>query len=206
MTCLNYTLKICSSCKTNKPLSEFDKNKYKKDGLQTGCKLCQKENKKAYKRTKNGLISIIHTNQISHSRTRLHAAPNYSRSELREWALSQPIFHDLYDKWVASGYFIEKIPSFDRLNDYFPYSLDNLQIMTWRENNKKCGDDRKNGVNNKTSKSVIQMDLSGNFIKKHHSLSHAGRISGIGFKMISRCCLGKRKKTGGFKWRFANAS
>jgi len=50
-------LKVCSKCKEEKPLSEFNKNKTKKDGYQYYCKVCQgkstknhyQENKKSYK-------------------------------------------------------------------------------------------------------------------------------------------------------------
>lgn len=33
--------KICSKCKKEKPVSEFGKNKAKKDGLQAECKECK---------------------------------------------------------------------------------------------------------------------------------------------------------------------
>lgn len=50
-------MKYCTSCQEEKPKSAFSKNKAKKDGLQTTCKACKKEqqkfwydtNKKAHK-------------------------------------------------------------------------------------------------------------------------------------------------------------
>ena len=41
-------MKYCSSCKEHKPLSEFNKNKKKKDGLQTTCRSCNATRSKEY--------------------------------------------------------------------------------------------------------------------------------------------------------------
>ena len=203
MTCSNYTSKICSSCKTDKPLSGFNKKNSNKDGLRHSCKSCDKEYAIAYKMTKKGLITKIYSTQRNKSRKRQHTLPDYSLIELREWAFSQSIFHELYDKWVASGYLKKEILSFDRLDDYKPYTFDNLQIITWQDNNEKGHTDRKNGINNKHSKVVIQMDLNGEFIKKYYSLRHAGRVLGIAQANITKCCKGRIKTCGGFKWQYA---
>lgn len=40
--------KICTKCKQEKPISEFNKNKYKKDGLQSECKECHNKLYKKY--------------------------------------------------------------------------------------------------------------------------------------------------------------
>jgi hypothetical protein len=46
-------MKICPSCNVNKPLSDFNKNKSRKDGLQRQCRNCtQLADKKCY--TKQG--------------------------------------------------------------------------------------------------------------------------------------------------------
>ena len=41
-------LKVCSICKQEKLLSEFNKNKTRSDGLQTFCRDCNKEKSKKY--------------------------------------------------------------------------------------------------------------------------------------------------------------
>ena len=47
-------MKVCGSCKVEKPLSDFARNKAKKDGYQTQCKSCKKETQAAwYQRNKN---------------------------------------------------------------------------------------------------------------------------------------------------------
>lgn len=40
--------KTCSKCKANLPLSEFNKDKSKRDGLRSSCKACKKSNNRAY--------------------------------------------------------------------------------------------------------------------------------------------------------------
>lgn len=42
------TTKKCCICKEEKILEEFNKNSYKKDGLQSACKSCNKDRSKAY--------------------------------------------------------------------------------------------------------------------------------------------------------------
>lgn len=43
------TYKYCCQCGETKPVSEFYKNRSKRDGLDSYCKKCNKENQKAYK-------------------------------------------------------------------------------------------------------------------------------------------------------------
>ena len=41
--------KVCSRCRESKPLSSYNKNAAKKDGLQYLCRECQMSNSKAYR-------------------------------------------------------------------------------------------------------------------------------------------------------------
>lgn len=52
----------------------------------------------------------------------------------------------------------------------------------------------------KQEKEVFQYDLDGNFICKYKSLSEAASNSGCDFRLISACCLGKRKMHKNFMW------
>lgn len=44
------SVKACSHCKETKPVSGFNKNKHRKDGLQNNCRSCQKEMASTYYR------------------------------------------------------------------------------------------------------------------------------------------------------------
>lgn len=198
---MSMTKKNCNKCKELKPLTEFSKAKAFNDGLRYQCKYCDKVDKMSYSHTKIGLIKNIYLNQKYCSIQRKHPSPNYSLHELIKWINNQVNFDLLYLNWINSGYNRNKIPSCDRLNDYLPYSLDNLQLLTWKENNDKYYKDVLSGINNKRNRPVIQMSLSGEFIKKHYSIANAKRITGA--THIYGCCNGKRNHSKGFKWKYA---
>lgn len=51
-------------------------------------------------------------------------------------------------------------------------------------------------------KPIIQYDLNMNFIAEYKSAREAEKVTGIGYKMISRVCNGERPYTHGFIFRF----
>ena len=155
-----------------------------------------------YKNSKIGVVSVIYSSQKQHSKHRGHPMPSYTKKELKDWLYSQKKFHELYDVWKANGYEKDLKPSCDRLDDYKPYTLDNLQITTWRGNYKKVHRDKIDGVNNKQSKAVLQFTLDGNFIAEYHSMNEAERQTGISHGNISSVCTGLRNKAGGFVWKY----
>jgi len=157
-------------------------------------------------RTKQGVITGIYYSQVARSKLKGLALPKYTLEQLRAWMFTQPNFEELYNNWKKSGYEKDLVPSVDRIDDYKGYSFDNIQLTTWEENNRKGYSDRKNGINNKISKVVIQYDLNGNKLKKYHSVREAGRRTGINHRNISKCCLKYKRhsRAGKFKWEFNN--
>ena len=146
------TSKYCTKCGELKPFYLFHKDSQKADKLTCRCRDCINKTSLKYKRSKNGIISQIYNKQKHNSFYRDHKRPSYSLEELKSWAFCQPIFHSIYNTWVESNYAYGLSPSFDRNNDYLPYTLDNLTVMTWAENNQKCHYDRKHGINNKQAR------------------------------------------------------
>jgi group I intron endonuclease len=57
---------------------------------------------------------------------------------------------------------------------------------------------RPSGVN----KHVVQLDLNNNFIAEWDSAKKAGESLNIDFSTITKCCKGKRRTAGKFKWRY----
>ena len=57
------------------------------------------------------------------------------------------------------------------------------------------------GIKSPTSK-IVQQIKNNKVIAEFYGTAEAERITGIGFRHISDCCLGKRKTTGGYKWRY----
>ena len=155
-----------------------------------------------YQKTKKGIVTVIYNSQKQSSKRRGHPMPSYTLKELRQWMYSQKEFHELYDQWKASGYDRWLKPSCDRLDDYKPYTLDNLQVVAWKDNFSRSHKDRLNGVNNKASKSVLQFTLDGEFVAEHYSLHNAERQTGVSFKSISKVCNGEYSYAGGYVWEF----
>lgn len=155
-----------------------------------------------YYRSINGVIKTIYGAQKHSSKRRNHELPSYTKQELKDWILSQPNFQELYDNWGKSGYEKDLKPSVDRLKDNLPYTLKNIRLTIWSKNNEKGNSDRRNGVNNKTSKKVSKYDLNGNFIESFYSIAEAYRKTGIYHSNISDCCNGKRKSAGKYIWKY----
>lgn len=163
---------------------------------------CGNKMVRTYQRTRKGLTATIYSGQRGRNKKHFGKTPSYNLEQLREWIYSQPNFEELYLKWVQSGHEKMLIPSCDRKDDYKEYSLDNIRLTSWQENYDRFGRDQKNGINNKTNKAVIQMSLSGEFIKEYYSQNQAERETKALQSHISSTCLGARPTAGGFMWKF----
>ena len=109
-------------------------------------------------------------------------------------------FAKLYVEWVNSGYTRDKRPSANRLCDYTPYTIRNIEVLTFEENRLKGNSDMKNGINNKRNMKISQYKMDGTFVDSYHSIMEAKRQTG--FSHIGDVCRGKRNHAGGFKWKY----
>ena len=201
-------MKQCTQCNILKSKSDYYKDSRATDNLTSECRECNKK----YKRSLRGLPKVIYKNQLRSSTDRGHLPPSYTLNELIDWLMNKPEYLMLHKEWEKSGYLKSKVPSCDRLDDYKPYSFDNLRLVTWQDNRDKYTHDVKNGINNKISKKVHQLDLEGNFIKEFYSVSAAARELGVKHSLIATVCRDKPlKKRGkyitidkayGFRWKY----
>ena len=154
-------------------------------------------------RTRKGLMERLYYAQTRNSKARGHKLQEYTKEEFVEWCIADSIFEELYLKWVDSGYDKYLRPSVDRKDDYLPYTFSNIQLMTWRDNDRKGALDRRNGKNNKISKKVFKLDASGNDIAEFNSISEAARKCGVSVGTISNHANNKTTTKKGIKlWRF----
>lgn len=189
--------RICNKCSVEKTLTSFHRAKNGLYGREAQCIPCRNKRKQ----TKVGLIGYIFNNQKYHSKTRGHVAPYYTKEELIEWCMAQENFERMYSNWVSNNFSKDTKPTCDRLDDYLPYTLDNLQLLTWKENKDKYALDAKEGRNTKTAKAVICYDLNGKYIAEYHSIIEASRVTLINRTSISKSSANKDVTAGGYIWR-----
>lgn len=118
-------------------------------------------------------------------------------------------FDKLFSEWVDSGFLKDKVPSVDRIDDYQSYILENMQILTWEENNLKGRNSEKNKnqiremAKIKFSKIVYKVDMNEEIlIESFVSVREAGRQLNIDSSGIAKCCRGEIKSYKGFRWRY----
>ena len=78
--------------------------------------------------------------------------PDYDRKWLTAWLISRDNFKDMHTKWIESNMESSLKPSVDRINPLKPYTKDNIQLVTWGENDKK----------GKNTDSIIRKDHESN--------------------------------------------
>ncbi len=188
--------KACTNknCKQpTKPVSEFSKDNRSKDGLQYWCKDCIKENheqnrEKIKKHDKKFPWERILKNikQRCENPKNDHYKYYGARDIVNYLTIEDCEF--IYKRDKAR---LMKQPSIDRKDNDENYTLDNCVFIEHAVNS---GKDKR--------KTVLQYDPDGNFIREWSSITEASR--GLGITHVGKCCNGKAKTAGGFKWKFKN--
>lgn len=83
--------------------------------------------------------------------------------------------------------------------------LENLEWMTCKENNNYgTHNDRvaEKTTNGKLSIPLVQLTIEGRYIRSYKSAMDAKRLGGFHQGAIIKCCKGKRKSHGGFRWMY----
>lgn len=198
-------MKKCFKCGAEKELTEFYKHKGMTDGRLGKCKACTKSDVKNnpvnYDLNEKGVIRVIYDSQRQSSQKRGHELPSYTRNELREWLYDND-YKKLYDAWIEGGMKKDDKPSCDRLDDFKPYTLDNLRLVTWKENREKQYLDIKLGraTSGKRCKPVMQFNSDGQYMAEYVSFSSARRA--VGYSMEKSLKSGSPDRKNGFYWRY----
>lgn len=196
-----FVMKNCIRCLTDQPIENFNKSKSTIGGYRNTCKSCTRE--QAKKSSKNLVPTILRTYHKQKARTRVKKLPEigYNKKQLYDYLICNDEFILLHKEWAESGFKKELSPTIDRINPMLGYSFDNIQIMSWGENNRKGRHSIKTGLNTKTLVPVIQFDKNKNKIREYFSIAEASRITGINKSSISGCVNGRTKTCGGFIWK-----
>lgn len=83
--------------------------------------------------------------------------------------------------------------------------VDNLEWCTQSYNvNYGTGKDRNYESNRKHMRMVEKLDMNGEYICTYNSVREAGRLNGLSFSNIQKCCANKPrfKSVGGYKWKY----
>lgn len=173
--------KICRKCKLEK-----DRFFLKED-------VCRKCGDAYPKR----LIALIYSSEVNASKSRGMPPPNYTISELTSWILKQKEFKKLYKAWLKSKLEKGLKPSIDRIDENKPYSLSNIQLMTWAENKAKGELDCKQGKRYSRVKSICCFVLeTGEFQQQYFSIHEAGRELNLKYNTISSAAYTSRRNNG----------
>lgn len=79
--------------------------------------------------------------------------------------------------------------------------------LEWKNHRDNCNHGTRNEriaktkTNGKRSKRVLQLSLSGDFIKEWESTNECGR-NGFDQSAVAKCCRGERKSHKGFRWMY----
>jgi len=160
----------------------------------------KKEMDMDYRNSKAGVLSRTYSQQKTISKKRGHNPPTYTKQELKEWLYSQELFHVLFNEWKRLDFISSHRPSVDRKEDHLGYTMNNIQLMTWQENNEKGYRDRQSGKSGDRLMAIIQVNSDNIVIDEFVSLMEAERVTGVNNGNISLCLNNKRKTAGGFKW------
>jgi len=158
-----------------------------------------------YSRTTKGLVTAIYSQQRRNSRKRNHPNPTYTNKQLYEWIVLQPNFNTTYNNWVNSNYETNLRPSCDRIKSILPYTLNNLQLVTWEENNNNAKEERKKGkLITSQCKAIIGTSIKTKESVEFYSTMQAERELGVSNSSITQTCKGNVRQAGGYYWKYKN--
>ena len=83
-------------------------------------------------------------------------------------------------------------------------TCNNVENLEWVTAAQNANHARKSGLHKSMTRKVQQYSRKGEYIKTFSSILEASKSTGANDRHISAVCLGKRKTTGGFKWKYVN--
>jgi hypothetical protein len=168
-------LKICCTCKLEKPLIEFTNHKNAIDGKHKQCRLCRKI---YYQANKITIQKIAKEKRKQYPWISIWFGINQRCSNLNNPAykyyggrgiLCLITIDEIKHLWFRDKAFKMKYPSIDRIDNDSNYCIENCRFLEKRDNTLK-----KNKEHPSTTK-ILQFDKQGIFIKEWSSIIEASK-------------------------------
>jgi hypothetical protein len=192
---------FCRKCKTYKPLHEFNHSHVYRTG-KGECRICLRQTKGVtkfrYKTDYNNFIKYIYSNLVGGCKYKNFPAPNFTLDDFTIWIKNQN-YDKLYLDWQQHRFDSYYKPSIDRKNSRENYTLNNMQLITWKENADKQSKEQKW----KVGKPVYQLE-DGFVIAKYCSILEASRQTKIDASGIARVCKKEYAIAGNYGWSYSN--
>ena len=149
-----------------------------------------------YRKTKHGLLRRLFHKQVLRCKRKGWSLPGYTSQEFLDFYYTDDHFLHLYNQWVLHEHHRNYTPSVDRVDPGLGYIWDNIQLMTWQENNQKG--------NLETRKAVYhgKSHLRGLLLIVFDSVSDASEAVGCSASMITRSCKSEKRTACGYKWYY----
>ena len=170
-----------------------------------------KEYRQRNKRTPEGWLTKVYGRMRKSAKDRKMDIPSFSKEELWDW-IDKRKFNKLFNNWLKSNCEKNLVPSINRLNDYKSYTLDNIELITWEENNKLGSKSVKTqelvhsklgGIAKKIfSKPVVKSDLNNKVLAIYPSAREAARQNNTSGSAISHVCRGEKHTHHKLKWNY----
>ncbi len=139
-------LKRCSTCKQYKPLTEFHKDKYRKDGLATSCKECACASSRKYYHAHREERMLAHrewyvanTDKARADRmTYYYLHQEQENTYAKMWKASHRDHIALYNQEYHAQYYLENADAIiERSKQYYAEHTDEVKarIAQWRKDN-----------------------------------------------------------------------
>ena len=134
----------------------------------------------------------IYRSQRYSSEDRNHEQPSYTSEELLQWLYKQENFHKIIKDYIDNSFKSKFLPSIDRLDNKEPYTMSNIQLLTWGEHSKL--------PSSHNAKRIIQYNEAGEF-EVFDSSAAAARELYLSSSNITKACRYGNKAYGYF-WSY----
>jgi len=124
--------KQCNSCDKIKTIDNFSIKRSNKDGYFNICKACKRTNDILYARSIDGIMTKCYGAHRSRAKNENYNIP-YTKQQLIEWFADQEHLIEIYERWVDHDYNIEYYPSVSKIDKHEQYSIDNIQLLGWKD-------------------------------------------------------------------------